>query len=529
MGDDPRSKAVPANLYYLAIDGTWAIDSVTYGELLENEFGWKNLVGHFLEARPDDATLLLDPAHRFLPICLYKAKTPSKSVAVVCPGGRESVGKDSIWKAYAGEFPHEAPNGRVRWAQFGNGETFGRHTAALRSAMFMQSLIRDPAIELNRRDGKLLPQLTDLDHPDRIQPPESDVYRADLLIVSSHGWLGGYMRGNLIPAWPEAEPEAARPELVPPLPLYAVGEAAEKRQGFFGPRWIILAQCSTVNKSTWPLWAAVLARSHPAVRGILAYEEVSPGPDESAAVARAFVAGLKLKKSMLQSWIDANQGQKWAAIVHKEAREDRIAAWRSFKEPSSVTTTGDSGAYEGYLRSVPRGEEIRLVPPPFDCAVSSTDPSQQPDIQQPPPAGARWDEVTPASLFRARARLDQQWYQVAVTPRGGAKAVAVTLRWIHLRTTYSKQPLPSQLFQQIRALPGEESAVEVKLSGHDIRVRRVAGDGPGLAVLHLGRPGVEYPKIGLEMHHAYVWLQVDLQLATGTTLRHEFMTNGLTF
>lgn len=33
--------------------------------------------------------------------------------------------------------------------------------------------------------------------------------RADLLIVSSHGWLGGYLTGNNISEWPEAEPEEA--------------------------------------------------------------------------------------------------------------------------------------------------------------------------------------------------------------------------------------------------------------------------------------------------------------------------------
>src|SRR6185369_17643611 len=72
VADDVAARVVPFQRYYLCIDGTGTEDSVEYGRLLEEKFGWRNLLTEFLEPPPNpapgDIDRLLDPNHPFLPI-----------------------------------------------------------------------------------------------------------------------------------------------------------------------------------------------------------------------------------------------------------------------------------------------------------------------------------------------------------------------------------------------------------------------------------------------------------------------------
>src|SRR4051794_26831804 len=92
--------AGPPVLYYLAIDGTEAQDSATFGALLEGR-GWKNLAATYLRPAADDPSRLVDPAHDFLPIPLVEAR--GKKIAVVSPNGRQSKGLDAFWRFHQGQ------------------------------------------------------------------------------------------------------------------------------------------------------------------------------------------------------------------------------------------------------------------------------------------------------------------------------------------------------------------------------------------------------------------------------------------
>src|SRR4029453_5926095 len=108
------------------------------------------------------------------------------------------------------------------------------------------------------------------------------------------------------------QPEANCPGYEPTTPYFLLGRAVGSGMGFHGPEWIILAQCSTLNSSNWPLWARILARSAPGVRGILAYEEAAPKPKSAVAALERFFKRLDQGAPFLDAWADANRYVMWS-------------------------------------------------------------------------------------------------------------------------------------------------------------------------------------------------------------------------
>ena len=249
-------------------------------------------------------------------------------------GGKDAHGFDPFWKNYSGELPEEKPNGKKEWIDsLGDPvTTFGRHTAQEKSAVFMNRFILDPTIDVTPGTNPIKARIHEESKaPEIIFPFPDHLLRAELLLISSHGWLGGYMRGNNMDEMLNANPEAARKTRGTIAKYFSIGQASAEGKGFRGPLWIVLAQCSTANSATWELWTEVFAKSKPIVRGILAYEEASPGPSGSITISKKFFDALQQKRTILDAWKQANSNQKWAAIVHKDAMNDRIQDWRSFK------------------------------------------------------------------------------------------------------------------------------------------------------------------------------------------------------
>src|SRR5438105_8126897 len=118
-----RSAVAPKSLFYLAIDGTEARDSVAFGALLEKHRKWKNLASTYLTPASNDPDRLVDPAHPFLAIRVFEKH--GRRIAVVCPNGTDGMGADWFWVRYHGEV--QTDRGPVR----------GRYAAAELSAAFM--------------------------------------------------------------------------------------------------------------------------------------------------------------------------------------------------------------------------------------------------------------------------------------------------------------------------------------------------------------------------------------------------------
>jgi hypothetical protein len=526
-------KLAPRQLYYLAIDGTNAIDSVRYGELLETKYGWRNLCTDFLKAATDDPNRLDDPEHPYVPICLYNTSNKKRKIAVISPCGRDSKGNDPFWLTY-GETG--APDGHKVWddpdQKF---ETWGRHTAAERTARIIEQLMLQASAEtITKPTGEVYGCLPGELEADPWIEGERRYFRADLLIVSSHGWLGGFMRGNVVAAQPTAQPEKARADYNPTLPFFTVGKVAAKLRGFIGPRWVILAQCSTINSATWPLWSRVLAASTPGIRGILAYEEVSPGPEGSVTIANAFFEAAQ-KKSLLEAWKEANAGQKWSALVHQDALDDKIRDWRSFGELKEKETTGTTGPYLGFLHGIKGGTPVRDVAPPFEAHLWMKLPKEPPDT----PYKLPWEtfmEVTPESFGRPWTRIiGDFWYRLRIAAPSGDKIVKATIRWIHIRPTHATQVKPKKLWAKImRLLPtsvktlDEDPNVTITLNDQDVFATWPAPeDAVDLAFNAVGEAALA--ATGIELHHAYFWPHIDITLASGKTISHDFKIVGLLY
>ena len=297
-----ETRAAPNFLYYALVDGTNEVDSVAFAANLTPKKGfggWRNLL-NFLDTDPFEPSHLVDGAHIFLPIIKLgdKAKPDPNGVAVVCPGGREGIGHEDSWKTYE-------PTPRI-WQRpppimATTQTTHGRHTAAEESAECMQDFILSPAVQVDSVGVGSI-------QSGRPVKPDATVFRASLLYVSSHGWLGGFMKGEAISPWADAQPTEAKAEFVPFHSYMLIGRVDVSGKAFAGPVWVVLAQCSTVNTATWALWARVMARSTPPVRGLLGYEESSPAAGASVGIANAFFAELRAKKDFLSAWRAANPG-----------------------------------------------------------------------------------------------------------------------------------------------------------------------------------------------------------------------------
>lgn len=522
-----EAKVAPRAIYYVVIDGTKAKDSAAFGAGLEKRFGFRNLVGSFLpkvedqpSGIPGDKDRLIDEAHPFLPIYVHTAG--GRKVAVVEPGGKNALGTDPFWKNYSGELPDEKPNGKKDFVNaFGNTKTtFGRHTAHEKSAEFMNTFILDPTIDITPGTNPIKARIhEESKSPGIVFPFPDHLLRAELLLISSHGWLGGYMRGNFMEAMADANPESARTGRGTISKYFSIGQAAALGRGFRGPLWIVLAQCSTANSATWELWTEVFAKSKPIVRGLLAYEEASPGPSGSILISKKFFSALQQKKTIVEAWKQANSNQKFAAIVHKDALDDRIQDWRSFKPITDATTNEATGAYMGFLSSIRSGEEILKKQQPF--AVQLQVRSDKGDITGPiigPP-----NLHSPFAGFYAEVK-----YFLKIFGPSGEKLSRVDVKFIHIRRTLRKQFTCAQLFTGVKARKDAADVIPTLEPGKFAPIKIVSSSPKDDFDIEIS---TQTAKVilgaGAEQAHAYWWLDIEVTTSVGVKLRHEFKTIGL--
>ena len=563
---DPHASIAPFQRYYLCIDGTEADDSVEYGKLLEDKFGFRNLLTEFLKPDPSGGAgddRLLDPNHKFLPICRFTPRGRSKPVAIVCPTGRDSKGLDAFWQNFQGEGA-EQPNARrdfVPPAMPDPITTFGRRTAIFKSALFMRDLILVPAIEkITDARGRSFAQITQGGIPGSRKPTDPDV-PAELLIVSSHGWLGGFMHGDKPAPSPAAGPtDDERGTFIYPY-YFIAGQAAADGRFFVGPKWIILAQCSTVNAATWLSWAKLMINGIPMVRGILAYEEVSPAVGGSIEIAREFIDRLGKGQTLLRAWRATNKTRnlKWSAIVHEKAIGDVMGRWDRFDVEAPVTEAdltpppkpGDppkptTKAPQRYLAFGESLEHLKVAdqprdgkglefaaqmvldePPPFGLTVETADPNRTP----PRP----FEVITEATQGTRRQFMRAgMLVRTTITPPLNARIASATLRWIHMRESREPQVPITNIFQSFKADP--DGSLQLTVSNKEPRVNRNTLDiqpttGPvdRIVILWTLQTEAALERSGLEHAHSLVWPLVDIQVVGGKKASEKFgfSTQGL--
>lgn len=502
------TKVAPSPLYYAVVDGTSEVDSVAFANNLtikKGFGGWRNLLD-FLQPNPFEPTRLVDGAHIYLPIIKMdeKARADPGGVAVVCPGGPGGCGIEESWRTYVPD-PREwkAPPPETHIVR----TTYGRHTAAEESAATIEDFLLTPMIQIDSVGVASI-------RSDRPTEAGAQLLRASLLYVSSHGWLGGFMKGESLHAWPAAEPEIARKGFTPYHSYFLVGRADKSGRAFNGPQWIVLAQCSTVNSATWAMWARLLARSDPPVRGLLGYEESSPAAGASIGIANRFFAELRARKTFLEAWRAANKGQHWAAIVHKEAHKDTLVAFPREHLPKSTLDQ-----YIGYLPSVPAGEEISDPPPPFSAQLFRIKHFGTP--QEEP------SEVTPDTLDRWRAELsgaEHRDYLVRLTAT--RPFVLASVRFVHIRDTYREQFRPRQLFASVTS-PTEGATVTD--GGPQFITVRLKSPATTVELRLTANASVQLGRTGLSADHSFLWIAAKIQPPVGSELKYDFKTLGLLY
>jgi hypothetical protein len=522
-------KSSGAEVYYVAVDGTDSIDSVAFGHAIE-EFGVRNLVGELMKSNVagEDDSRIEDPNHDFLPIWRVEGKVgdkqavkagKKKGVAVVCPCGFSSRRSpaDAFW---------------------GVDHDNKRSTATT----FMESFILNPGVVV--KSGKVgLAAGTGA--------TKADTIPCDILTLSSHGWLGGFMSGNSGNQW------------------MIIGGTNKKKLKFEGPVWLILAQCSTVCIATWPSWVEVMARSDPPVRGVLAYEEVAPAAASAARFAKEFFGHLKNSKmTFIDAWKKVNDanGRSWAAVVHKDAKKDSLANWHLQKDLDKTELLKPlEGVYLGWSQTKdgkedqPKGKPIVVKEPPFTVELTymkvwakrkmAIDESNLNAATLRTKVGRKEDPPNSGTIVDYARPLH---YVVKVEPPpafAGKPIREVTVEWIHIRKTKDR-------YDSVKLFGKKETVVvpagvttsyafvekgAARKSLYTFTVDKATTLSSLAVEFHpvdkLGSNAWtdddHYPKDDkIVAHHSYLWLRISLKLDDAgwkDTAPVDFTTRGLVY
>jgi Family of unknown function (DUF6345) len=302
-------KPPSADLFYVTIDGTRAIDSVAIGALWST-FGWKNLLSS-LRVGASDRLRRIDTAHKHLPIRFVSEQQILPSGAgntfadiVIMPEGVDGTGVD-----------------RGNWP---SPDSVGNSGLINDANRFIQGFILSPSCD---------PAASSLGSGTRV---------ADLVYISSHGVRTGDMFG------------AASNEIDEVDPFFILAKAAASSAGFVGVKWLVLSNCNTLVAETHNDWLALVAAS-PGFRGLLGYQGPSVPADASSAADVRFVKHLKDGASLRAAWRQANvesgMRDRWVVLCRDPAKDDTIAQWNSGTLPpvaaGSSVTLFDEGHQAG--------------------------------------------------------------------------------------------------------------------------------------------------------------------------------------
>jgi hypothetical protein len=300
-------------LYFVGIDITKALDTVVWGHVWNETFGWQNLLWK-LDKDPSDGQRRVDKSHLKLPIARLKVKQGGKNYAdtCICPQGIDAKGVDKLWP--------------------GIDET-ANMTEINDACTFMQSFIMNPGVD--KRTSSLNDSGT------------GDV--ASVVYISSHGFSTGDMTGNVILA----------------EPIFALSKAATQGGQFSGVGWVLLSNCSTLKPSTHDDWVKLMSGTNP-LRGVVGFQDVCPMENGSANIFKGFTKRLAQGKTFIKAWAETLKAQgmedHWVVLCHEDAVDDNIKDFngRSLKK---IPTTSKILLFN---KSNPTGVEIIAKSDPFE-------------------------------------------------------------------------------------------------------------------------------------------------------------------
>jgi Family of unknown function (DUF6345) len=314
---DVTIKPPSADLFYVTIDGTKAIDSVAIGERWKL-FGWKNLLsGLNIDKSDPSRRRRIDTAHPHLPIKLVseqqqlpKGAGNTFSDIVIMPEGIDGTGVD------VGNWPSRGASGNSPQINEAN--------------KFIRGFILSPSCD---------PAASSLGSGTRV---------ADLVYVSSHGIRTGDMFGSASDLIDEVDPFF--------ILAVAADSAQQSHTAFVGVKWLILSNCNTLVPGTHNDWLTLIGFSS-GFRGILGYQNTSVPADESSAADVLFVKYLNQGESLRDAWrhanVDSNMTDRWIVICRDPAKDDTISQWNSGTLPPVAAASAVTLFDEGHQAGVP--------------------------------------------------------------------------------------------------------------------------------------------------------------------------------
>ncbi len=302
-----------APLYYVGIDVTNAVDTVAFGHLWNQKFGWRNLLWE-LDKDPKNNQRRVDKAHPKLPIRRLVRTQDGITYSDTCimPQGIDGKGVDKLW----------------------SGTSASSNISDIDAACtFMQSFILNPSAD------KLTSSLND----------SGTGVTADVVYISSHGLSTGDMFGEV--AFGES--------------VFALTKMVSLGAQFSGVGWLLLSNCSTLKPYTHEDWLKLMSGPVP-LRGIVGFQDTCPLAPGSVNVFQSFIKRLAEGMNFINAWAEALKVRgledHWVVVCQEDAVNDKIADYNA-RVLKKITPGAKVLMYN---KANPLGIAVVPVPDPFE-------------------------------------------------------------------------------------------------------------------------------------------------------------------
>jgi hypothetical protein len=463
------------DLFYVGIDGTEVIDTIAWGALWRDVFGWKNLLLQ-LNADSADANRRLDPTHPDLPMITTEQTRTGKKFKDVCimPEGLDGKGLDAKWPG---------PNPQDNVSKMNDQLSF--------TQLFTLNPRVDSATHTLSADG-------------------GDIV-ADVVFISSHGATNGDMFG--VESYTLSGVDY----------IFSLIQATALNRRFAGPKWVLLSNCNTLFPATHNDWLDLIVDPASPLRGIVGFRDACPLAGPSVDLFATLIDQMRAGKTIIQGWqksLTAHSLEKnWIVLAHEEAVGDTIQAWNAGTLPPITKLAPPS--VKQFTSDDPTGKTVTHTTAPFEVFWSK--------------GGTRITASNRLDTANKIATGDKVLITVnppppAATFTAGAQ---VALMLVYIRVTYNQIVDVTKMFtidtaassgikQPVKMKP--VNSFRVKSNAPDTWIFEVDGT-PASAILSLTCGNLDLSSLG--HHNVPLWLRGWIKFPAITSiLTFDFIRDG---